>query len=369
MAKFLFCIPRYHTNIVPWVRVLTDNGHDVSVHAITKGATENYELAQPLVVTESRLSSFLKRLQHDKGVNDARAFPEFSKYWRILAAENPDVVIVRGIRRNFCRMAILCAVLQRRRVVIYDQEDVSVRRWSRTWVRRSIFSLFGMPQVTARIPLGFEMTTFGTALSIPFACPPTASNDRHENRPLSWPPKILMVAKYRERKGHLALLEGLSKISTNFPLEITFCGENVSNADQEYKNILVEKAEELVLTNYVTFLENVDNAEMHEVYRRHDLFVFPSSSEPAAIAPVEAVWHGCAVLVSRDLGTRSYFPSDGRYDFDQTNPSDIASTLECHLESKEALQAVRNACFSHIRTHCNDDLVLRRFESLIPRTR
>ena len=363
MAKFVFCVPRYHTNFVPWVRILTSAGHEVAVHAITRGVTENYSLLRPTVLKESRLSAFLKRFRKDHGVNDHYAFPAFWDYWALMVRENPDVVIIRGVTRWFSRIALVISILQRRRVVIYDQED-PVPAARSTWVRRAVFGAVGIPHFTARLPVRPLVPSLGKAEPLPFGAPlGFAKADRGAGD--TTPPKLLMVAKYRTRKGHRTLLQALARLAPEYAFSLTLCGEEAGPEDRAFVQCLSELAKSLGISERLRFENSVPNQRMGALYRAHDLFILPSRNEPAAVSSIEAAWNGCAILISRDSGTRGYAPPGPEFDFDPENVDDIVRALRSAFQSPYHLQDLRTRCHNYISKVADDGTILRVFESLL----
>ncbi|MBZ9997341.1 glycosyltransferase family 4 protein [Mesorhizobium sp. BH1-1-4] len=346
------------------MRILTSAGHHVSVDVVETGATENHILLSPNVVTPSALSRRVM-LRRPGGIpNSPFSFPGLASYWRHLQAENPDVVIVRGVTRWFCRIAALCAILQRRKLVIYDQEDASPQAWSGTWIRRSVFRQFGISHFTSRLPSYPGAVGAGGAVPLPFGSPfEPIQSGKLQGRPLHWPPRILMVAKYRERKGHGLLLKALSAISTSGPFSVTFCGEEATHSDTAFCQTLLQEAQALGLADRLQFQNNIAHDRMISVYASHDLVILPSLAEPAAISPIEAAWAGCAVLLSRDSGTRHYLPAGPTFDFDPDDPQDIARAIAGLIAGPENLRLARDACFTRISSIANDDVILRLFET------
>jgi glycosyltransferase involved in cell wall biosynthesis len=366
MARYLFCLPRYHTNAVPWTSILMAAGHMVSMDVLLKGPTENHALLQPAPWKPGRLSRMLPGLRGG-GAIDLYAFPDLAGYWRHMRALDPDVVIVRGVTRRFCRVAALFAVLQRRRLVIYDQEDVVPRRWSGTWIRRAVFQLLRIPHITSRLAdITARPPAAGDAIPVPFGCPMgEARSAALARRPLAWPPRLLMVAKYRERKGHGLFLEALAQIAPERQFTVTFCGEEASDTDIRFREELQAKGERLGLSGRLQFLKNIPHAEMDAIYAAHDLFVLPSRHEPAAVSPIEAAWAGCAVVISRDSGTRGYIPPGKAYDFNAQSVDDLARALQDILVDGRHLTQMRNACRAHIENVASETLILNQFEALL----
>ena len=331
------------------------------------GPTENHDLVIPKIHKIGWLSrlAFRSGLVTDRSI---QGFPSIRRYWRRFQEADPEVVIVRGVTRWFCRLAALYAIVQRRTLVIYDQEPVTSRRWTSTWFRREVFKWLGIVHFTPRIDeSGQAGTDTGRARPLPFGCPfPTASTQAWGTRPLGWPPRLLMVAKYRDRKGHANLLAALAQVASEVQFTITFCGEEASTADHEYRKALSLRATELGIGDRVTFLRNVPNSQMGELYASHDLFVLPSYAEPAAVSPIEAAWAGCAVLLSRDSGTRGYFPAGVEYDFDANTPDDIARALRNILKAPEVLTRARHKVRRHLEYVCGRDRILTEFERFLP---
>lgn len=364
MLKFLICLPRYHTNAVPWVRILKKAGHKVKINVVEIGATENYGLLHPIVFYPCLLSRMLMRWSSGNVANAPYSFPSPVSYWKYLKDENPDVVIVRGVTRWFCRIAAICTILQNKKLVIYDQEDVAPQQWSGTWIRRAFFQFFSIPHFTSRLSSFRAKKMIGCAIPLPFGCQMEwdrayALSKRH----LQWPPRILMVAKYRERKGHEQILDALAVVAQSTEFTLTFCGEVISQTDSEFCLKLQQRAHSLGISDRLQFKNNVAHDEMISVYSSHDLFILPSRYEPAAVSPIEAAWSGCAVLISQDSGTRGYIPSGKEFEFRADDPSDIVRAVSAVLENSRKLQLTRDLCFTHISTISGEKEILEIFES------
>ncbi|MEY0436502.1 glycosyltransferase [Providencia huaxiensis] len=58
----------------------------------------------------------------------------------------------------------------------------------------------------------------------------------------------------------------------------------------------------LIAKQNVTFLGYVNNEQLADVYRSHDIFILPSNSEPWGLVIDEALWFGLPVVVSCNVG-------------------------------------------------------------------
>jgi glycosyltransferase involved in cell wall biosynthesis len=367
VAKFLFCLPRFHTNAEPWVRILSGAGHCVQIDVLRVGATEDHRLIRPRVVATSPLTSRLARLLPRKADPDFYRTPGLLGYWREMARIAPDVVIVRGLSRWFMRVAALTAILQGRRLIIYDQDDPLPRRYSSTWLRRASLRMLGLRHVTARMaasvrersPAFAETLPFGRPAADPQMLAPTVRRARKS-------PQILMVAKYRARKGHRALIAALADpiMPTNFCA--VFCGEEADGADVACRAELEREVERQGLSDKVSFRANLDRAAMQQLYRESDIFVLPSVSEPAAVSPIEAAWNGCAALMDRSAGTRHYLPPEDRFVFDATDPHEIALKLAALVADPNLLDEARHACRNRVAAISSDAVILEKFQRMLP---
>jgi L-malate glycosyltransferase len=76
----------------------------------------------------------------------------------------------------------------------------------------------------------------------------------------------------------------------------------VGGADPVYKVFLLRLIKELRLESSVDFLEPVPRDQLPSLYRRADVFCFPTMCDTYGIALLEAMSSGCAVLVSNVAG-------------------------------------------------------------------
>lgn len=334
------------------------------IHVSSVGATESHDLIVPKRFIPSRLSRWLMRKSPSKVASEMRAFPGFLTYWSDMKREAPDVVVVRGVTRWFSRVAAVCAVLQRRKLVVYDQEDI-VPAGVTTRIRRSLLHAVGVPHFSSRLPLLETPKRASHAIPIPFACPIDDAADGAAPISMNWPPRILMVAKYRERKGHKNLLRALADVAVKRQFFVTFCGEETSDEDLNYCNLLMELAISLGIGDRLRFMNNVPYTEMRAVYRSHDLFVLPSVNEPAAVAPIEAAWNNCCVLISRGSGTRGYIPPDPAFEFNARDVADIARAIDSVIRNPRLLAQMRDQCWHHISKVASNEAILSRFEEFL----
>jgi glycosyltransferase involved in cell wall biosynthesis len=100
--------------------------------------------------------------------------------------------------------------------------------------------------------------------------------------------KLLFVGKIRDYKGIHVAIESIVGLNVT----LTIVGEKMIERD------LNEMVESLGLKNSVTFINSVSDAQLIELYKSHDLFLFPSVNEAEAfgIVQIEAMSMGMPVI-------------------------------------------------------------------------
>jgi glycosyltransferase involved in cell wall biosynthesis len=305
--KILFVVPRYHTNMTGWVKALQKEKHDVCVHAILKGSTENYENVTPKILESSSISRFIVNFLGEGGVNSPRLFPEIKSYYKLLKKIKPDYIIVRDITRCFSLEAAILGRLLGAKIVIYSQA-VLYTKYSRkrqvsfnmiNWVFNAVWMtpLEGNINNAKNIP---KKMVF-----VPFAIGEidNVALRRDFKREIN----IFSIGKFVLRKNHLLLLQALKEMKDEgYLFRLTIIGEN-SNALHEIEYIKVlDFIKRNNLQNCVNIKLNVAHNLIGDEYKKNNLFVLPASNEPAAISVLEAVGFGLPVVCSSTCGTKYY---------------------------------------------------------------
>jgi glycosyltransferase involved in cell wall biosynthesis len=277
----------------------------------------------------------------------------------------PDVVIVRGLTRWIMRQAAVIALMQRRNLVVYDQEP-QYPGMSTTWVRRVMCRVAGMPHVSPKPgDVRRGLLALGSAQFLPFGRPFPSERVQGINRKPGAIPRILLVSKYRERKRHEDLLHALAGMSNTHRFALTLCGEEASEDDTRFCRKLAELSLRLGLSDRVEFHNNVPHHEMVDLYSHHDLFVLPAVNEPAAISPIEAAWCGCAVVIAADSGTRGYIPPGPTFEFESGDVAGLRNSLSRILQDSTTLTQARERCHTWINEMASDAVILDSFERLL----
>ena len=109
---------------------------------------------------------------------------------------------------------------------------------------------------------------------------------------------FLYVGRLAEEKNLKLLIRVFNKLQD---LNLTIVG--FGTQEKELKTLASS-------SNNVKFVGAVNNKELPAYYRKADVFVLPSSSEPWGLVVEEALNNGCPVIVSDMVGCRESLVSD-----------------------------------------------------------
>lgn len=118
--------------------------------------------------------------------------------------------------------------------------------------------------------------------------------------------RIFTVGKYEKRKNLIMIAGVVKKLCRVYNIHLTIAGECSSSLHIEYYEKLQKYIHENQLQNHITLLRNLKREEMESLYENTDLFVIPSTAEPASISQLEAMAFSIPVICSDTNGTACY---------------------------------------------------------------
>lgn len=149
--------------------------------------------------------------------------------------------------------------------------------------------------------------------------------------------KLLYVGQLHEYKGVHTILAALHILQNN-DLQLSIVGDG----PQQYKDQLHREAKKL----NVEFLGKIPHDKIAEVYRSHDIFIFPSIwPEPYGLTHIEAMASGTIVISTNDGGHGEFLEHHvNSYVFEKDNPQDLANKiLEVRDNPQQTANIIENA--------------------------
>lgn len=350
--RFLYVAPRYHTNQIPIMKGLIENGHEVRFFGHYAGRIEDYAYVKPEIIGYSflyRIYDFLYvKILHakDKGAADKkllRGFPPVLRLDRRMRAYRPDLVVIRE-RSVYSMVTYLLCRLHGYRAVLYNQspvyeeirDDLAHRLVRRLTPKARMTPVMGSPGKGKEKAPGTFFVPFVMDLQ-------RAPQDRTYVR--DGVVHIFTVGKYEKRKNLLMMVETVGELAGKYPVYLTIAGECSTQFHRDYYRSVEACVLEHRLAGKVTLLQNLSRDEMSREYEKADLFVLPSTLEPASISQLEAMAFSVPVICSDTNGSACYV-EEGRngFLFRDNDRKDLKEKLEKVLQSPLDLRELgRNA--------------------------
>jgi glycosyltransferase involved in cell wall biosynthesis len=340
--KILFTAPRYHTNQHYPVKALLNAGHEVAFFALRRGGSEEHSMLIPKIFGYSRLFRFILRL---KGENYSDrfvlrfGFPPVRQFLHETSAFKPIVVIIRDPNTAYGFLAILATKAIESKVILYTQGPKyrNMRAFERTM--RSLFvALLDAQWITPVLGSpGPCSNTLDRIHYLPFVIAPGTPPEKK-----LWFQSglvhIMTVGKFEPRKNHMLILKAIRELAKTFRVHLTIVGECTSPSHHKEFERIKNSVDALGLNELVEIKVNLKFSFVRELYDAHDLFVLPSSSEPAAVSILEAMAQSLPVICSDSNGTKCYIEIERNgYVFHTDDLQDLIAKMHLIIEDRERL--------------------------------
>ncbi len=328
---FLFTAPRYHTNQRFAVKALLDAGHRVTFVGLRKQHSEVYDELEPVVMGESQVAPWLR--------GSRWTWPPPLSLGKLFRTLKPDVVVVREPYTAYGILSAALGKMGRARVVFYSQipmhravsrHKAAVSSLTTKLVgARHITPVLGSPQL--------HSPPFGALRYVPFAMESQTPPEGRE-----WfrrgAVNVMTVGKFYRRKEHVLFLEAIARLAERFDLRATVIGESTTDENRRELARVQAAREALGLQDTVRIKTNLSYHEVQREYAAHDLFVLPSSEEPAAVSHLEAMSHSLPVICSDSNGTRCYIRrGENGYVFRTGDGRDLEERMESIIADRSRL--------------------------------
>ncbi len=363
--RFLYIAPRYHTNQIPIMKELKEHGHEVCFISHYAGKIEDYSYVTPIIAGYSKLFLIFERFytkvlkRNDSMALDMKlkyGFPPHGKIAKLVKNFAPDVVIIRerSVYSIFSYMSIRKYKCGK---ILYNQSPYWEKEIKNDLPHKIVRSL--LPRVRMTPVMGERKEGYvheKGAVYVPFVMEPRLSFEEK-----TWFREgeihLFCVGKYEKRKNIAMLLETVKELGGSYPVKLTVAGECVNRFQVEYKRGLENYIRENGLTQNVSLLCNLSREQMEEEYGKSDLFVIPSTKEPASVSQLEAMAFSLPVICSDKNGTACYV-KDGKtgYLFRDNDKESLCQILRSMVKNKEQMMEMGRQGYREIVDSCNFNL-------------
>ncbi len=342
-----FVAPRYHTNMLGWVRALRSNG--VEVHVLvskTSGRSDTSDVS-PVQLEEA----------------DWRE----GKIVEALLSAKADAVVIRNPMEPFGRIAVKAARQLGIHIVLYTQGPYYRRDGLFQRVAIALYQkrCGGAPWITPVLGRnGSDRRPNRNWHYVPFSVETDADVDARVNARSCDPAagiRIVMVAKYMERKNHLLLVKALERLQETFRFRLDLVGGGYPQVQNRVRAYLDERGIE-----WVRFVHPMPHAELQRHLYQYDLFVLPSRDEAVGVSVLEAMGKGLPVVCSDTCGAQFYVEDGGNgCIFRSDDADDLGRRLAQLLADPGRLREMGRRSLELVRANHSPEKFLGRFLPLV----
>lgn len=360
--KVLYMSHRYHTNQTTIMKGWKENGHEVRFLSQYAGKVEDYTYVQPIVVGYSRLFMAFDYLyvhvikRKDPAAIDMKlkcGIPPLFRLAKYIKEFHPDIAIIRERSIYTICMNAICR-LYHIPTILYNLSPVWDKPKKMDLAHKIVWSLTPKYRMTPTNLVGIDFTGLVKdeyGYWAPFLMEPQVAPEERTyfaNGRIN----IFCIGKYQERKNHQMMIEAVEELLPKYNLHLTIAGE-ISNAfHEEYYQNVVRYVKEHQLDDRVTFLVNLNRQQVSEEYKKADVYVVPSTGEPASITVIEAMAHSIPAVSGTDNGTASYIDyGKTGYVFEDNDKEDLKDKLEKIICDKDNLMKMGAAGYQHVKDH------------------
>jgi len=191
---------------------------------------------------------------------------------------------------------------------------------------------------------------------------------KHERKFQSGHIKFLFVGRICEDKGLHTIIEAFIHLKKrlNQKCSLTIVGREES---REYKNRLLSLIKKGNIESLVEFHDFVDPLKMPEVYKAHDVFLFPSIwEEPFSIVLLEAMASGLFIIGTTTGGSKEILKNGiNSLTFCAGDSLDLARKIGHLLQSPELLSKFSTASRKTIQENFTLEIMVDKIESHLNR--
>lgn len=358
--RVLYMSHRYHTNQNTIMKGWKENGHEVCFISQFAGKIEDYTYVKPIVLGYGAIFRLLDYIYvHILFPKKANAidmklkcgWPPLCRMAKIIRDFKPDVAIIRERSVYSICMTFLCRTYHIP-TILYNLSPVWDYRFKDDLAHRIVWKLTPRYRMTPSDVIGISYEgkrKDNDSYWAPFLMEPqVAPGERTYFRGNRI--NLFCIGKYQQRKNLWMMVYAAEKLSKKYPLHLTITGELSNHFHQEYYDAITGYVKEHGLEDVVTFYCNLNKTRVMEEYEKADLYVIPSTGEPASITVIEAMAFSIPAISGSDNGSANYIvPDVTGYVFEDGDQQDLEEKIEAVISDREKLVRMGKAAYQHVK--------------------
>ncbi len=357
--KVMYMAHRYHTNMNGIVRGWLKHGDEVLFCSQYAGRIEDYTDIEPTVIGYSLIYRFFDYIYvHILARSNPMAinlkvkcgFPPLFKLAAQIKRFKPDIVITRE-RSLYSVFTYAICQYYHIPVCLYRLNPIWGEPLKQDLLHKIVRKLTPRYWITPCLTIGTDFsgkTEDEDAFWAPFLVEPQVTPEEKEYFQ-GGRINIFTVGKYEERKNLPLMLKAVEILKDKYPdIHLRIAGELSNEFHQKIYDSLAHYIREHRLDDYVTLQCNLNKSQINAEYKKSDLFVGPSSGEPALISHLEAMSFSVPAIGGSDNGTASYIKQgETGYVFRDRSLEDLVEKMEQIISDREVLKTMGRNAYEH----------------------
>lgn len=357
--RVLYMSHRYHTNQNTIMKGWVENGHEIRFLSQYAGKIEDYTYVKPIVVGYSRFFRLIDYIyvhilfRKNPAAIDMKlkfGIPPILKLRRLIKEFKPDIAILRERSIYTICMNAVCRSLHVP-TVLYNLSPVWDKPKKMDLAHRLVWKLTPTDRMTPSNLIGVDYTGLvkdKNGYFAPFLMEPRIAPE-HKTYFKDGEIQIFCIGKYQKRKNHFLMVQAIEELARKYPLHLTIAGELSNDFHREYYEALERYVKEHGLSDKVTLLHNLNKEQIFAQYAQSDVYVVPSTGEPASITVIEAMAFSVPAISGSDNGTASYIQEGiNGYVFEDNNKADLVAKLEKIICNRDNIPKMGKAGYEHV---------------------
>ncbi len=364
--KVLYMSHRYHTNQNTIMKGWKENGHEICFISQFAGKIEDYTYVKPIVLGYGAvfrafdwfyINVLFRKKSNAIDMKLKCGWPPIRKMVKIIREFQPDVAIIRERSIYSICMTAICRHYHIP-TILYNLSPVWDFKFKDDLAHKLVWKLTPKYRMTPVDVVGISYDgkkKDENSFWAPFLMEPQlAYNERKyfQNDRIN----LFCIGKYQERKNLWMMVYAVERLGKKYPLHLTITGELSNHFHQEYYDKITGYVKEHGMENQVSFYTNLNKKRVMEEYANADLYVIPSTGEPASITVIEGMAFSIPVISGSDNGSANYIENGKTgYVFEDCDQRDLEEKIELIIQDKNNMMEMGKAAYEHVKKNFQFD--------------
>ena len=343
-----------------------ENGHEICFISQFAGKIEDYTYVKPIVLGYGALfrafdwfyiNVLFRKKSNAIDMKLKCGWPPIRKMVKIIREFQPDVAIIRERSIYSICMTAICRYYHIP-TILYNLSPVWDFKFKDDLAHKLVWKLTPKYRMTPVDVVGISYDgkkKDENSFWAPFLMEPQLSyNERKyfQNDRIN----LFCIGKYQERKNLWMMVYAVERLGKKYPLHLTITGELSNHFHQEYYDKITGYVKEHGMENQVSFYTNLNKKRVMEEYANADLYVIPSTGEPASITVIEGMAFSIPVISGSDNGSANYIENGKTgYVFEDCDQRDLEEKIELIIQDKNNMMEMGKAAYEHVKKNFQFD--------------